>query len=99
VRAYLRELRAAVARLAGLLEADEVVLTAGGSTYFDAVADKLTALPSGAGSSSASRTRAWCSTSGIRTFFELAEQTQRCPIPRRVAHFCVCSREQVSGPV
>jgi hypothetical protein len=64
VRACLRELRAAVARLAGLLEADEVVLTAGGSTYFDAVADKLTALPSGAGSSSASRTRAWCSTSG-----------------------------------
>jgi len=42
VRTYLRELRAAVTRLAGLFEADEVVLTAGGSTYFDAVADELT---------------------------------------------------------
>jgi D-serine deaminase-like pyridoxal phosphate-dependent protein len=42
VRAYLREVRAAVTRLAGLFEADRVVVTAGGSTYFDAVADELT---------------------------------------------------------
>ncbi|MFN3003596.1 alanine racemase [Mycolicibacterium wolinskyi] len=42
VRAYLGELRAAVVRLAGLFEADEVIVTAGGSTYFDAVADLLT---------------------------------------------------------
>jgi len=42
VRAYLREVRGAVTRLAGVFEADEVVVTAGGSTYFDAVADELT---------------------------------------------------------
>jgi D-serine deaminase-like pyridoxal phosphate-dependent protein len=42
VRAYLREVRGAVTRLAGLFEAGEVVVTAGGSTYFDAVADELT---------------------------------------------------------
>lgn len=44
VRAYLRELRAAVTRLAPVFEADEIVVTAGGSTYFDAVADELTGL-------------------------------------------------------
>ena len=42
VRAYLREMRSAVTRLAGHFEADEVVVTAGGSTYFDAVAEELT---------------------------------------------------------
>ena len=40
VTAYLRELRDAVDRLT--FEADEVVVTAGGSTYFDLVADELT---------------------------------------------------------
>lgn len=42
VRAYLRQLREAVTRLAAVFEDDEVVVTAGGSTYFDAVADELT---------------------------------------------------------
>lgn len=42
VTAYLAELRAAVVRLAGLFESDEVIVTAGGSTYFDTVADVLT---------------------------------------------------------
>jgi D-serine deaminase-like pyridoxal phosphate-dependent protein len=42
VRPYLAELRGAVTRLAGLFEADDVVVTAGGSSYFDAVADELT---------------------------------------------------------
>lgn len=41
VRAYLREMRAAVLRLAGLFESDTVIVTAGGSTYPDAVADEL----------------------------------------------------------
>ena len=39
---YLQEMRAAVVRLAPLFEADRVIVTAGGSTYFDAVADVLT---------------------------------------------------------
>jgi D-serine deaminase-like pyridoxal phosphate-dependent protein len=39
---YLAELRAAVVRLAALFETDRVIATAGGSTYFDAVADVLT---------------------------------------------------------
>ena len=41
VREYLVELRAAVLRLAPLFETDAIVVTAGGSTYFDAVADVL----------------------------------------------------------
>ncbi|MDF2828588.1 MAG: D-amino acid deaminase, partial [Mycobacterium sp.] len=41
VRAYLREIRAAVERLSGLFEADDVLVTAGGSTFFDAVVDEL----------------------------------------------------------
>lgn len=41
VRAYLAGMRAAVARLAALFETDEVILTAGGSTYPDVVADEL----------------------------------------------------------
>ncbi len=45
VRAYLQDVRAAVGRLAGLFEADEVIVTAGGSTYFDVVADELTGWP------------------------------------------------------
>jgi D-serine deaminase-like pyridoxal phosphate-dependent protein len=42
VRSYLSEMRAAVVRLAALFETDRVIATAGGSTYFDAVADVLT---------------------------------------------------------
>ena len=34
-------MRAAVERLAGLFETDSIIVTAGGSTYFDAVADEL----------------------------------------------------------
>jgi D-serine deaminase-like pyridoxal phosphate-dependent protein len=41
VGAYLAELRAAAVRLAALFETDSVIVTAGGSTYFDAVADVL----------------------------------------------------------
>jgi D-serine deaminase-like pyridoxal phosphate-dependent protein len=41
VRNYLAELRAGVLRLAPLFETDAVIVTAGGSTYFDAVADVL----------------------------------------------------------
>ncbi len=41
VTAYLAELRSAVDRLADMFETDSVVVTAGGSTYFDAVADVL----------------------------------------------------------
>ncbi|MUL84115.1 MULTISPECIES: alanine racemase [unclassified Mycolicibacterium] len=41
VRAYLRGLRAATVRLAGLFEADTAIVTAGGSTYPDVVADEL----------------------------------------------------------
>ena len=41
VTAYLAELRSATERLADLFETDTVVVTAGGSTYFDAVADEL----------------------------------------------------------
>jgi D-serine deaminase-like pyridoxal phosphate-dependent protein len=39
---YLQEMRAAVVRLGPLFETDRVIVTAGGSTYFDAVADVLT---------------------------------------------------------
>jgi D-serine deaminase-like pyridoxal phosphate-dependent protein len=42
ITAYLSQLRSAVERLADMFETDSVVLTAGGSTYFDAVADVLT---------------------------------------------------------
>lgn len=42
VRDYLRQVRAAVVRLAGTFETDDVMVTAGGSTYFDVVADELT---------------------------------------------------------
>jgi len=45
VTAYLTDMRAAVQRLAGLFEADEILVTAGGSTYFDAVAEVLTGWP------------------------------------------------------
>jgi D-serine deaminase-like pyridoxal phosphate-dependent protein len=41
VAEYLGELRTAVVRLAALFETDDVLVTAGGSTYFDAVADVL----------------------------------------------------------
>jgi D-serine deaminase-like pyridoxal phosphate-dependent protein len=41
VTGYLREMRDAAVRLAPLFETDRVIVTAGGSTYFDAVADVL----------------------------------------------------------
>ncbi len=41
VTGYLSQLRSAVERLADVFETDTVVVTAGGSTYFDAVADVL----------------------------------------------------------
>lgn len=41
VTSYLQKLRAAVGRLAALFETDRIIVTAGGSTYFDAVADVL----------------------------------------------------------
>ena len=41
VTAYLLEMRATAERLAPLFEVDRVIVTAGGSTYFDAVADVL----------------------------------------------------------
>ena len=41
VRAYLAEIRSAVMRLAPLFETDSPIATAGGSTYFDVVADEL----------------------------------------------------------
>lgn len=47
VRAYLGELRSAVLRCRPLFETAEIVVTAGGSTYFDAVADVLTGWPAG----------------------------------------------------
>jgi D-serine deaminase-like pyridoxal phosphate-dependent protein len=45
VEGYLAELRSAVQRLADLFETDSVMVTAGGSTYFDAVADVLAVGP------------------------------------------------------
>lgn len=45
VTGYLSEMRGAAERLADLFETDTVVLTAGGSTYFDAVADVLATGP------------------------------------------------------
>ena len=41
VTGYLADVRAAVLRLAASFETDDVIATAGGSTYFDAVADVL----------------------------------------------------------
>ena len=41
VSSYLADVRAAVLRLAPLFETDRVIATAGGSTYFDVVADVL----------------------------------------------------------
>lgn len=45
VSAHLAEVRATVIRVAALVESDDVLVTAGGSTYFDAVADALADLP------------------------------------------------------
>jgi D-serine deaminase-like pyridoxal phosphate-dependent protein len=42
VLSYLSDVRSAAERLGDLFETDTVVVTAGGSTYFDAVADVLT---------------------------------------------------------
>ncbi|MBJ7340935.1 alanine racemase [Mycolicibacterium sp.] len=42
VRAYLRDVRSAVDHVAPMCESDHVIVTAGGSTYFDVVADELT---------------------------------------------------------
>lgn len=47
VRAYLGEMRAAVIALQPLIESDEVLATAGGSTFPDAVAEELTDWPGG----------------------------------------------------
>lgn len=41
VRSYLADVRAAMVRLEPLFETDHAIATAGGSTYFDAVADSL----------------------------------------------------------
>ena len=41
VRSYLADVRAAVLRLAPIVESDDILATAGGSTYFDTVADVL----------------------------------------------------------
>lgn len=49
VRSYLADVRAAVLRLAPLFEADHVIATAGGSTYFDWVAEALTDWPADVG--------------------------------------------------
>ena len=45
VRSYLADVRAAVLRLAPIFESDRLIVTAGGSTYFDTVADELTGWP------------------------------------------------------
>jgi D-serine deaminase-like pyridoxal phosphate-dependent protein len=47
VQSYLADVRAAVLRLAPVFETDHVIATAGGSTYFDAVADALSDWPAG----------------------------------------------------
>jgi len=41
VRSYLADVRAAMVRLTPLFETDRAIATAGGSTYFDTVADAL----------------------------------------------------------
>lgn len=47
VTAYLNTLRDTVIRLRPLFETEDVMVTAGGSTYFDVVADVLTGWPDG----------------------------------------------------
>jgi D-serine deaminase-like pyridoxal phosphate-dependent protein len=47
VRSYLADVRETVLRLAPMFETDHVIATAGGSTYFDVVADTLTGWPPG----------------------------------------------------
>ncbi|MEO3758415.1 alanine racemase [Mycobacterium sp. B14F4] len=47
VQSHLAQLRGAVVRIAPLVQSDAVVATAGGSTYFDLVADALTDWPAG----------------------------------------------------
>jgi D-serine deaminase-like pyridoxal phosphate-dependent protein len=47
VRGYLTQVRDAALRLNSVFESDEIVVTAGGSTYFDVVADVLTGWPAG----------------------------------------------------
>lgn len=47
VDGYLADVRAAVLRLAGMCESDQLLVTAGGSTYFDRVADALSDWPQG----------------------------------------------------
>lgn len=47
IAGYLSTLRDAVVRLAPLIEADDILVTAGGSTHFDLVAQLLTRWPAG----------------------------------------------------
>jgi D-serine deaminase-like pyridoxal phosphate-dependent protein len=47
VATHVAALRATAIRLAALFETDDIVVTAGGSTFFDAVADALTGWPAG----------------------------------------------------
>lgn len=47
VAAHLADLRTAVQQLSGLIESDEAVVSAGGSTFFDEVAEALTDWPPG----------------------------------------------------
>lgn len=47
VAAHLADVRAAVVRLSALFETDTVLVSAGGSTYFDDVAEALTGWPAG----------------------------------------------------
>ena len=47
IRSYLAEMRSALLRLAELVQADEIIVSAGGSTYFDVVAAELTGWPDG----------------------------------------------------
>lgn len=47
IRRYLSSMRDTVVRLAPLVEADELLVTAGGSTHFDLVAEMLTGWPAG----------------------------------------------------
>jgi D-serine deaminase-like pyridoxal phosphate-dependent protein len=47
IRRYLSSMRDTVVRLAPLVESEELLVTAGGSTHFDLVADMLTGWPAG----------------------------------------------------
>jgi len=47
IRDFLSTMRSAVLRLADVFETDDVVVTAGGSTHFDLVAETLTGWPDG----------------------------------------------------